>query len=65
MSSNDIYVTGLFPDRASAERAYQDAHERGYDVSDVNMVMNDETRSSHSRWRSDIEKSIRRSSLFY
>ena len=47
MSSNDTYVTGLFPDRASAERAYQHAHERGYDVKDVNMVMNDETRKKH------------------
>ena len=45
--SNDTYVTGLFPDRASAERAYQHAHERGYDVSDVNMVMNDDTRKRH------------------
>ena len=47
MSSNDSYVTGLFPDRASAERAYQHAHNRGYDVKDVNMVMNDETRKRH------------------
>jgi hypothetical protein len=47
MNSKDAYVTGLFPDRASAERAYQHAHERGYDVSDVNMVMNDETRKRH------------------
>ena len=45
--SNDTYVTGLFPDRASAERAYEHAHARGYDVSDVNMVMNDETRKRH------------------
>lgn len=47
MSNNEPYVTGLFPDRASAERAYQHAHERGYDVSDVNMVMNDDTRKRH------------------
>ena len=47
MSSNDTYVTGLFPDRASAERAYQHAHDHGYDVKDVNMVMNDETRKKH------------------
>ena len=47
MSSNESYVTGLFPDRASAERAYQHAHDRGYDVKDVNMVMNDETRKRH------------------
>ena len=46
-SSSDTYVTGLFPDRASAERAYESAHARGYDVGDVNMVMNDETRKRH------------------
>ena len=46
-SYSDTYVTGLFPDRASAERAYESAHERGYDVGDVNMVMNDETRKRH------------------
>ena len=47
MSTNDTYVTGLFPDRASAESAYQHAHDRGYDVNDVNMVMNDDTRKRH------------------
>ncbi len=43
----NTYVTGLFPDRASAETAYERAHARGYDVGDVNMVMNDETRKRH------------------
>ena len=37
-------MTGLFPDRASAERACQHAHDHGYDV---NMVMNDDTRKMH------------------
>src|SRR5438105_15591888 len=37
-------VTGLFPDRASAERAYQSAASRGYGKEDVNLVMSDETR---------------------
>ena len=46
-STNDTYVTGLFPDRASAERAYESAHARGYDVGDVNMAMSDETRKRH------------------
>ncbi len=46
-SSTQTYVTGLFPDRVSAERAYERAHARGYDVGDVNMVMNDETRKRH------------------
>lgn len=40
-------LTGLFPDRASAERAYQGLVERGYDREDVNLVMSDETRGRH------------------
>src|SRR5215217_6519116 len=40
-------VTGLFPDRDSAEQAYQDLSARGYSNSDVNLVMADETRKRH------------------
>jgi len=40
-------VTGLFPDRASAEAAYQTAHTRGYTRDDVDLVMSDATRSTH------------------
>jgi hypothetical protein len=40
-------VTGLFPDRASAERAYQSASSRGYGKDDINLVMSDETRKRH------------------
>ena len=40
-------VTGLFPDRASAEAAYGAATERGYSRDDVNLVMSDETRATH------------------
>ncbi len=40
-------VTGLFPDRASAESAYGTAHERGYSKDDVNLVMSDDTRKQH------------------
>lgn len=40
-------VTGLFPDRASAEAAYGAAHDRGYTKDDLNMVMSDETRDRH------------------
>jgi hypothetical protein len=38
-------VTGLFKDRASAERAYRYVAERGYDMADINLVMSDETRN--------------------
>lgn len=40
-------VTGLFPDRASAEAAYATASSRGYSKDDVNLVMSDETRTRH------------------
>src|SRR5438067_605712 len=38
-------VTGLFPDRASAERAYSSVAVRGYGTDDINLVMSDETRN--------------------
>lgn len=47
MADNTRYVTGLFPDRDSAERAYQGAVERGYQSDDINLVMSDETRQRH------------------
>lgn len=40
-------VTGLFPDRDSAEAAYNAAYARGYSKDDVNLVMSDETRQRH------------------
>jgi len=40
-------VTGLFPDRASAEAAYNSASARGYSKDDVNLVMSDDTRNRH------------------
>ena len=46
-TSKSRMVTGLFPDRAAAERAYGDVSARGYGHSDVNLVMSDETRKRH------------------
>ena len=40
-------VTGLFPDRDSAEAAYANATSRGYSQDDLNLVMSDETRQRH------------------
>lgn len=40
-------VTGLFPDRESAERAYSSVTDRGYSNDDVNLVMSDATRKAH------------------
>jgi len=47
MTDDSTYVTGLFPDRDSAELAYRHATERGYKQADVNLVMSDETRKRH------------------
>ena len=47
MADQTPYVTGLFPDRDSAERAYQRAADRGYKSDDMNVVMSDETRERH------------------
>jgi hypothetical protein len=47
-TSNDgRMVTGLFPDRDSAEAAYSSAAARGYTDKDVDVVMSDETRNRH------------------
>ena len=40
-------VTGLFPDRSSAEKAYSGITDRGYGKDDINVVMSDETRKLH------------------
>ena len=45
--ADSSYVTGLFRDRDSAERAYQSLTDRGYSKDDVNLVMSDETRKRH------------------
>lgn len=44
MADKNPYLTGLFPDRDSAERAYQGVVDRGYKQDDINLVMSDETR---------------------
>lgn len=40
-------ITALFNDRESADRAYNSVTERGYDQSEVNVVMSDATRQKH------------------
>jgi hypothetical protein len=40
-------MTGMFRDRASAERAYSSLSSRGYSKDDVNLVMSDDTRKRH------------------
>lgn len=46
-TSNGPLVTGLFPDRQSAEAAYTSAEARGYGKNDLNLVMSDDTRKRH------------------
>ena len=45
--SKKTYVTGLFRDRDSAERAYQSITERGYKSDEVDLVMSNATRDLH------------------
>jgi hypothetical protein len=40
-------VTGLFPDRASAERAYESVSSRGYGQDDVHLIMSEDARKKH------------------
>ena len=40
-------MTGLFPDRDSAELGYNALAERGYSKDDVNVAMSEETRKTH------------------
>ena len=47
MADNNPYLTGLFPDRDSAERAYKGVVDHGYNKDDINLVMSDETRKRH------------------
>lgn len=47
MSNTSPLVTGLFPDRTSAEAAYSAAEARGYNAGDLNMAMSDNTRKTY------------------
>lgn len=41
------FLTGMFSDRESAEKAYSTLHERGYTKDEVNVIMSDDTRKRH------------------
>ncbi|MEC5387885.1 hypothetical protein VVD49_19285 [Uliginosibacterium sp. H3] len=41
------WVTGLFSDRESAERAYDQLGESGYSSKDIDVLMSEETRNRH------------------
>ena len=40
-------VTGLFKDRASAERAYASARDLGYENAEINVLLSEETREQY------------------
>ena len=46
-STDPTIVTGLFKDRESAEKAYRSVSERGYDTSDINLAMSEDTRKRY------------------
>ena len=47
MTDEKPLMTGLFPDRDSAEKGYQALSDRGYSKDDINVVMSDETKKRH------------------
>lgn len=44
VKSKDTIVTGMFPDRQSADKAYNRLLEKGYAKDDINLIMSDDTR---------------------
>lgn len=40
-------LTGMFSDRASAEKAFNELQSRGYSNEEINLIMSDETRKKH------------------
>ena len=47
MTDQNRMVTGMFPDRESAEQAYGSMAGRGYGTDDVHMLMSDDTRKRY------------------
>ena len=47
MADNKPLMTGLFPDRESAELGYNTLADRGYSKDDINVVMSDDTKKRH------------------
>jgi hypothetical protein len=48
------WLTGLFNDKDSSERAYQSLRDRGYSEDEINVMMSDETRN---KWFADDDDS--------
>ncbi|MGY8903050.1 MAG: hypothetical protein ACKVIH_00665 [Burkholderiales bacterium] len=56
--SDSKMVTGMFKDRDSAERAYSTVTGKGYDKSDVSLMMSDETRKKHFSKSDDTQTEL-------
>ena len=50
-------LIGMFRNRDSTERAYNNLHERGYTDKDINLIMSDETRNKHFK-DEDVETEV-------
>lgn len=48
-------LTGMFSDRESTERAYNNLQQRGYTDNDINLIMSDDTRKRYFKDNSDTE----------
>ncbi len=46
-NTNQHLVTGMFTDKDSADRAYTNLRERGYDDKNIHLIMSDDTRKRH------------------
>lgn len=57
-AANGQLVTGLFPDRSSAEAAYGVATQRGYSKDDMNVIMSDDTRKTHFSNTTGVETEL-------
>src|SRR5262245_22006969 len=47
MAADRPLVTGIFPDRETAERGYTTLTDRGYGQDDINLVMSENTKKRH------------------
>lgn len=47
MKTDRYMMTGVFPDRESAEKGYDTVSERGYTKDDISLIMSDKTREKY------------------
>jgi len=47
MAKQRPLITGVFPDRESAEKGYSTLASRGYTTNDIDLVMSEDTKKRH------------------